>query len=186
MITAQHWEQMWAAYDAETYQTALAFVRRDDVVLDIGAGDLRLTRRMAQRARKVYALEVNPALLPETAVLPPNIQVICADARTIAFPQDVTLAVLLMRHCRHFHLYAQKLAAGGCRTLITNARWGMSVERIDLQNSRQPFSAISMGWYACVCGAVGFVPGPAERLTPQVETAVHEVNNCPQCQVIDV
>ncbi|MCA9935784.1 MAG: rRNA adenine methyltransferase [Ardenticatenaceae bacterium] len=180
-LAAQNWEHMWAAYDTETYQSALDYLQPDDVVLDIGAGDLRLARRMAEQTQKVYALEMNPALLSETAVLPPNVQTICADARMYEFPTDVTQGVLLMRHCRHFQLYAQKLAEVGCHTLVTNARWGMGVEQVDLQAPRLPFSDIVMGWYACICGAVGFVPGPAEKLTPQMETAVHEVVGCPHC-----
>ncbi len=42
------WEARWAPYDEATYAAVLAAIRPDDVVLDIGAGDLRLARRMAQ------------------------------------------------------------------------------------------------------------------------------------------
>jgi hypothetical protein len=38
-----------------------------------------------------------------------------------------------------------------------------------------------MGWYACRCGATGFITGPAEALTPQLESAVQEVVDCPAC-----
>lgn len=180
--TSIQWERMWAPYDEPTYQAVLAHVRPDDVVLDIGAGDLRLAKRIASRARRVVALEINAGLLPATAVLPANLHVLHADARTAPFPPDTTLGVLLMRHCRHYQLYVQKLAAIGCRRLLTNARWGMGVEQVAIQASRLPFTGVAMGWYACACGAVGFVPGPAERLTPTLETFVHEVQNCPICQ----
>ncbi|MCA9958184.1 MAG: hypothetical protein KC443_04070 [Anaerolineales bacterium] len=180
-MSAQAWEQMWSPYDEVTYAQVLTWVRPYHVVLDIGAGDLRLARRLAQQAKWVYALEMNDTLLPAVATLPDNLQVICADARSYPFPSDVTLAVLLMRHCLHVAVYLEKLRAIGCRYLVTNARWGFGVECIDLFAVRKPFTAVNMGWYACRCGATGFVPGPPEKLTPGVETAVHEVHHCPDC-----
>lgn len=181
MVNAARWEQMWAPYDEATYQAVLRQVGAEDVVLDIGAGDFRLTRRLAQRARQVYGLERNRLVLPALSSLPANLRLLYADAREIRFP-PVTLGVLLMRHCRHFALYAQKLVAVGCRRLLTNARWGMGVELIDLQAERRPFAAVTMGWYACLCGGVGFVPGPPEQLTPELEIFIHEVGECPACQ----
>ena len=38
----RNWERRWAPYDELTYQEVLAQVRPDDLVLEIGAGDLRL------------------------------------------------------------------------------------------------------------------------------------------------
>jgi len=87
-----------------------------------------------------------------------------------------------MRHCTHFQLYAEKLRDGGCRRLITNTRWGMNVEVIDLQAARIPFEKVELGWYACWCGAVGFKPGPAEKITSETEAIIHEVINCPNCE----
>jgi hypothetical protein len=181
LVDEAQWERTWAPYDEATYQAVFDEVQPDDIVLDIGAGDLRLTRRIARRAQHVYGLEQNLAILPDPTVLPANLSLACTDAREAVFP-PVTLGVLLMRHCRHFQLYAQKLLEAGCRRLLTNARWGMNVELIDLLADRPPFSAVSMGWYACICGAAGFLPGPAEQLTPELETIVYEVKECPNCQ----
>ncbi len=93
----------------------------------------------------------------------------------------MTVAVLLMRHCTHYALYVEKLRAAGCRRLITNARWGMGVEVIDLSPG-VPFDSVGMGWYACRrCGAVGFV----EKVAAQVDKAtienVSDVEGCPAC-----
>ncbi|MEZ4518124.1 MAG: class I SAM-dependent methyltransferase [Chloroflexota bacterium] len=140
--TQAEWEAMWAPYDEPIYREALSHIRPGTIVLDIGAGDLRFARLAASRAGFVYAVERRPELVGAalTTDLPANIEVICADARTVAFPDDVDTAILLMRHCIHFDLYVRKLEAIGCRYLITNARWGMGVELIDLNQSPSPLS----------------------------------------------
>ncbi len=178
------WEALWAPYDEETYQQALSWIRPDDVVLDIGAGDLRLARRMAAIGRKVYALERNAALVFQALqreALPANLSLIVGDAVTIPFPHEVTVGVLLMRHCTHTGLYMKKLQALGARGLITNARWHLAVEWIDLQAPRLPFEQVALGWYACACGRVGFLPGPPEALTEELMCKIHEVAYCPAC-----
>lgn len=175
------WERVWAPYDEPTYQAVLAHVRPGDVVLEIGAGDLRLAYRLAKQAQRVFAIEIDPSLIAPVRAQPDNLVVICGDAYREAFPTGITLAVLLMRHCQQFSLLADKLVAAGCQRLITNARWGVDVELIDLLASRMPYSALSMGWYACWCGATGFVPGPPEQLTSSLETTVYEVTDCPTC-----
>jgi hypothetical protein len=91
------------------------------------------------------------------------------------------VGVLLMRHCTHFNLNANKLKAVGCKTLITNARWRSGVEVIDLQAERLPFKSLKMSWFACWCGATDFVPGPAKSYTPEMDNRIVEVSACPQC-----
>lgn len=174
------WEAMWAPYDDETYARALGFVPRGATVLDIGAGDLRLSRRLAERARLVYAIECRPELL-SAEPLPPNLIVVCADARALPFPARIDTAVLLMRHCRHFALYRAKLEAAGCARLITNARFRMDIECIDLSASPRPYDEVALGWYACRCGATGFIAGPPEQLTPSTAEHITEVEHCPEC-----
>jgi SAM-dependent methyltransferase len=174
------WEAMWAAYGEDTYAQALSFVPPGAVVLDIGAGDLRLARRLATRAGRVYAVERRPELL--SGGVPDNVRVICADARRWPFPPGLDAAVLLMRHCAHFALYCRKLEAVGCRRLITNARWGMGVECIDLTQPPRAYDDATLGWYACRCGATGFRAGPPEALTAAAEAEVQEVQGCPGCK----
>ncbi|HOU40993.1 MAG TPA: class I SAM-dependent methyltransferase [Promineifilum sp.] len=181
------WEARWAPYDEETYARALAYVPPGAVVLDIGAGDLRFARRLAARARLVYAVERRPELLAGAAAWPGdvgNVRAVCADARDWPFPPSLDAAVLLMRHCAHAHfaLYGRKLAATGCRWLITNARWRMGVECIDLSAPAQPYERVAVGWYACRCGATGFRAGPVEALTEAALAEVYEVEGCPECK----
>jgi len=173
------WEARWAPYDDKTYQAALSYVQSDDVVLDIGAGDLRLARRMALTAKQVFAIEMQPNLL-DVRPLPDNLTVICGDARNVSWPADITLGVLLMRHCTHLGLYVARLRAAGCKQLVTNARWGMDVELIDLR-PRAAWDTADIGWYACTCGQTGFLPGPPEQLTESRMEQIAEVESCPAC-----
>lgn len=175
---------MYAPYDQPTYQAVLDQLTASDVVLDIGAGDLRLARQMARIAWAVYAIEINPQVMYQADPLPANVIPICGDARWLAFPVDITVGVLLMRHCTHFRFYLQKLREAGATRLITNARWHMSVEEVDLQAERTSFSEMSMGWYACACGATGFKEGPAEQWSAELDRVIHEVTNCPQCKQV--
>lgn len=184
--TEAEWEARWAPYDPPTYQAVLDFINPEDIVLEIGAGDLRLARQIAGIARQVFAIEIQEALYRQadssSVALPENLILISSDARLVPFPSEITGAVLLMRHCRHFRLYADKLKAAGCQKLITNSRWKMGVEQVLLHAPRLSYEDIEMGWYACWCGAAGFKPGPAERYTPELDATVSEVTNCPACR----
>jgi SAM-dependent methyltransferase len=176
------WEGWFHPYDGETHQFVLQHVGLPDTVLDIGAGDLRLALELAPHVQRVYALEVNPLLvartLQETGLdLPRNVHVICANALDVAIPLDVTVAVLLMRHCQHFQTYLDRLQLAGCRRLITNARWRSGVEVIDLAAPRVPLAELKEGWYACWCGAVGYA-GQGDR----AQAAPTEVRDCPACR----
>ena len=176
---ASVWESRWAPYDEAVYGRVLEWVPDGAAVLDIGAGDLRLARRLARRARGVYAIEQHAGLIAGPP-LPDNLIVTIGDARALPFP-PVDVAVLLMRHCRHFALYRRKLEAVGCARLITNARWGLDVEWIDLTARPRPYAGLALGWYACRCGATGFRPGQPEELTPELAETIFEVDDCPEC-----
>ncbi len=175
------WEGWFSPYDEETYNFVLQNIGRDDVAIEIGAGDLRLALRMAERAQRVYAVEVNPLLVGAALQaigfdLPRNLLVVCANALDISFPSGITVAMLLMRHCQHFGRYVDKLRAAGCQRLLTNARWKSGVENINLTRSGIPFEEVSEGWYACRCGAVGYVGQGEQSDAPPVE-----VIDCPVC-----
>jgi SAM-dependent methyltransferase len=185
ILPANAWETMHAPYDQPTYQAVLDFLEPEDVVLDIGAGDLRLARQMAGLVRKVYAVEVNAEVLDQAYAssdpLPGSLIPILADARSFDFPKDVTVGILLMRHCTHFRLYFDKLREAEARRLVTNARWRMGVEAVDLWAERVSFGEVEMGWYACHCGATGFKAGPAEQWSAEMDRVVQEAADCPQC-----
>jgi SAM-dependent methyltransferase len=183
--TLSDWEAIFAPYDRQTYQAVIERLRPEDVILDIGAGDLRLARQMARIVRKVYAVENNPQVLGQAKTLseplPANLILICADARTLDFPSDVATGVLLMRHCTTFRLYAEKLQKVGATRLITNARWHMDVEMVNLLVQRKSLTETSMGWYACICGGTGFKEGSAEHWSLEMDQVINEVSSCPKC-----
>ena len=189
-LSASDWEAMFAPYDQDTYQSVLDRLRPDDVILDIGAGDLRLARQMARIVWKVYAVEIDPRVLDQAHVsresLPANLIPICANARVLEFPSGITTGVLLMRHCTSFRLYAEKLQKTGATRLITNARWHMDVEIVNLLVQRKPFTDAGMGWYACSCGGTGFKEGPAEHWSPEMDQVINELSNCPQCLNVEI
>lgn len=180
------WEAMHAHYDAPTYQAALRMLDYSDVVVDIGAGDLRFATQMAKVVYKVYALEINEQVLRQGmesgGPLPHNLLAFCADAREFEFSGDITAGVLLMRHCTYFDLYFEKLRKAGAKRLVTNARWGMNVEELDLHAKRKQFEEVELGWYACSCGATGFKMGAVDRWLDEMDALTQEVVGCPQCK----
>lgn len=176
------WESLWAPYDQPTYALVLDHLEPDEVILDIGAGDLRLARQMARIVRQVFAIEINHTLNHSNRLdLPANLTLIEGDALELDFPRGITSGVLLMRHCTHFREYAEKLNRAGARRLFTNARWGMGVEYIDLLAPRLSYEQIPFGWYACWCGKTGFKPGPVDEFTFASLEINHQVGGCPAC-----
>ena len=182
------WEAMHAHYDQPTYQALLDQIRPNDVILDIGAGDLRLSRQMAMIARRVYSVEINGQVLDQAYAsrdsLPANLIPIHADARALDFPSDITTGVLMMRHCTCFRLYAEKLRIAGATRLITNARWHMNVEVLNLLAQRKSFPEVEMGWFACFCGGTGFKEGSAEHWSFELDRITNEVSSCPKCKQV--
>jgi hypothetical protein len=183
ILTAAAWELLFAPYDPATYQLVLNELTAGDVILDIGAGDMRFARMAASHVRKIYAVEQSPEIIAHvlTQELPANVEVICADACEWEFPSDITTGVLLMRHCQHYRHYAEKLLKCGASTLITNARWGIGVEIVYLSQQRVIYDHLPIGWFACWCGSTGFKPGPVELITADLDRIIFEVNECPDC-----
>ncbi len=180
----QEWEALFAPYGDDVYQFVLRRLHPEDVVVDIGAGDFRFALQAARLVKRVYAIEIHPGLVARFLEemgerLPRNLHVVCANALDFPFPPDVTVGVLLMRHCSHFATYFRKLKGVGARSLFTNARWGMDVEEVDLTAERIDFDSAPPGWYACSCGAVGFKEPPLDEF--EFSEDVHEVKNCPRC-----
>lgn len=175
------WEPYFHPSSENLRERVLELIKDSDVVLDIGAGDLFFAHKVALKAKRVYAIEVNPYLVAQGLTelgfrIPRNLHVICANALDYPFPSVITVGILLMRHCKHFKLYFQKLQEAGCHFLITNARWKTDFEQIDLNSPRVSYKDLEEGWYACSCGSVGY---KGEGNLPEFPAV--EVKDCPNC-----
>jgi 16S rRNA (adenine1518-N6/adenine1519-N6)-dimethyltransferase len=71
----------------------LAELGPDDDVLEIGPGQGVLTRYLAERVRRVHAVEIDRTLEAELGDLPSNVDVVFGDALRIELPQDATKLV---------------------------------------------------------------------------------------------
>jgi 16S rRNA (adenine1518-N6/adenine1519-N6)-dimethyltransferase len=71
----------------------LAELGPDDVVLEIGPGHGVLTRYLAERVRRVHAIEIDRALEPALGGLAENVDVVFGDALQIELPRDATKLV---------------------------------------------------------------------------------------------
>ena len=71
----------------------LAELGPDDVVLEIGPGEGVLTRYLAERVRRVHAIEIDRTLEPGLRGLADNIEVVYGDALQVALPQNATKLV---------------------------------------------------------------------------------------------
>jgi 16S rRNA (adenine1518-N6/adenine1519-N6)-dimethyltransferase len=71
----------------------LAELGPEDVVLEIGPGQGVLTRYLAQRVRRVHAVEIDRALEPALTGLAGNVEVVFGDALQVELPQDATKLV---------------------------------------------------------------------------------------------
>jgi 16S rRNA (adenine1518-N6/adenine1519-N6)-dimethyltransferase len=71
----------------------LAELGPEDVVLEIGPGRGVLTRYLAERVRRVHAIEIDRSLAPELHDLGENVDLVFGDALQFALPQDATKLV---------------------------------------------------------------------------------------------
>jgi 16S rRNA (adenine1518-N6/adenine1519-N6)-dimethyltransferase len=71
----------------------LAELASDDVVLEIGPGRGVLTRYLAERVRRVHAVEIDQALEPALSGLAENVEVVFGDALEVELPPDATKLV---------------------------------------------------------------------------------------------
>lgn len=88
------------------YSDCLSKLSPDDVVFDVGAGDLRFDLMMAEKVKKVYAVEIDPVVLASALKIigfdmPVNLTVICGNAFEMELPRDVTVITCLMIHRKH-------------------------------------------------------------------------------------
>src|SRR5437868_4883999 len=71
----------------------LAELGPDDVVLEIGPGEGILTRYLAERVRRVHAVEIDRELERGLRDVAPNVDVVFGDALQLDLPQDASKLV---------------------------------------------------------------------------------------------
>ena len=99
------WEIFFVPEDMY-YDPCLEKLSRDDVVFDVGAGDLRFDLMVADVCKKVYAVEINPTIIARALNIigydmPTNMIAICGNAFEMELPSDVTVVTCLMIHRQH-------------------------------------------------------------------------------------
>lgn len=85
----------------KNYQDMLSKLKPDDILCDMGAGDLRFGLMASEICKKIYAIELSPHILSMALKiikhrLPRNLIVICADWRYFPIPNDVTVVSCLV------------------------------------------------------------------------------------------
>jgi hypothetical protein len=86
----------------ENYHDALKIVDKDDIVCDMGAGDLRFALMLSGICKKVYAVEWNPVTVHNSLKIigyqiPKNVVAICAHWDEFPIPDDVTKIIALVQ-----------------------------------------------------------------------------------------
>jgi 16S rRNA (adenine1518-N6/adenine1519-N6)-dimethyltransferase len=102
----------------------LAELGPEDVVLEVGPGHGVLTRYLAERVRRVHAVEIDRALEPELRDLPANVDVLFGDALQVELPLDATKLVANLPYTVATPLIVESLDG------LPNARlWCVMVQR---------------------------------------------------------
>ena len=91
---------MYIPHEAN-YKEILEKLNKDDIVMDMGAGDLRFALLASQKVQKVYAVEMNPEIIAVALSiikwgLPRNLVVICADWRYVEVPSEVNVITCMV------------------------------------------------------------------------------------------
>jgi len=122
----------------------LAELGPEDVVLEIGPGQGVLTRYLAERVRRVHAVEIDRALEPALSGLAGNVDVVFGDALRVELPQDATKLVANLPYNVATPLVVESLDG------LPNVRlWCVMVQRevadrFFAQPGTKPYGAVSV------------------------------------------
>lgn len=89
----------------KNYKPMLERLSVNDVVCDMGAGDLRFALMAAEKVKKIYAVEFNPETLGAALSIigyskPRHLVAICCDWRRFAIPADVTVVTCMVNSAK--------------------------------------------------------------------------------------
>lgn len=99
-------EEYWFCPEEFYYSKVMKLVNENDIIFDIGAGDLRFDLKLSQKVKKVYAIEINPLIIAEPLKiiglsLPKNLVVIIGNGFEMPIPNDTTTILSLMIKRKH-------------------------------------------------------------------------------------
>jgi len=158
----------------------------DEVILEIGAGTGELTAALASRARRVIAVEVDPALagiLKEELAGFPNARVLCADVLEVDISKVASEAGcgrLLVAGNLPYHittdilLHLLRHAASISRAVLTVQR--EYADRLAAKPGGRDYGAVTVRVnYAASVSVLFAVPASAFVPRPKVDSAVVEL-----------
>jgi SAM-dependent methyltransferase len=98
--------EYWFCPEDFYYDGILQNITKKDVIFDIGAGNFQLDILMCKKAKKVYAIEIDPILISDYIKvigysMPKNLIIICGNGFDFPIPIDVTTVICLMIHRQH-------------------------------------------------------------------------------------
>ena len=143
-----------------------ARLRRDDLVVDLGAGTGRLTAELARAARRVVAVELDPGLAARLNGRWANVEVVEADARDVHLPREPFRVVANLPFAGTNEILRHLL--DDPRVPLVRAdlvvQWGVAVKRA------LPWpSTVKRGRLGRLVLDAPRPPAPAQRLRPAAE-----------------
>jgi 16S rRNA (adenine1518-N6/adenine1519-N6)-dimethyltransferase len=165
----------------------LAELGPDDVVLEVGPGQGVLTRYLAERVRRVRAVEIDRTLEPELSGLRDNVSVVFGDALQLELPQDATKLVANLPYNVATPVVVESLDG------LPNVRlWCVMVQRevadrFFAQPGTKAYGAVSV-LVQLAARRVGFHPvsPTAFRPPPRVDSALVAFERSPTAAIADV
>ena len=122
----------------------LAELAPEDIVLEIGPGQGVLTRYLAERVRRVHAVEIDRALEPELSGLGENVDVVFGDALRLELPQDATKLVANLPYNVATPLVVESLDGLPSVTLWCVMVQREVADRFFAEPGTKPYSAVSV------------------------------------------
>ncbi len=155
-----------------------AELSKKDIVLEIGSGDGRLTKVIAEKVKKVYAIEIDLNLLDSSKMAlkdMKNVEFINADALEINFPDDVNKIVSNLPYSISSPvttkiIYFLNKRAGSFAVLMYQKEFG---ERMLAIPGIRDYSMLSVFCqYTCEVKKITNVSKGCFRPTPSVDSVV--------------
>lgn len=155
------------------YELAEALPLKGELVLEIGAGDGRVTRELASKARKVVAVEIDSDLIPilEKGLRKfRNVEIVRGDALALDYSPYKFIVGSLPYHVASPILF--RIVSSGFRqaALVLQAEFA---KRLVAKPNSSDYSRLTvMVQAACDCEIIGFIPKECFDPIPKVDSVI--------------